>query len=55
MFKIGISFGRNDLNLEGHSQMGFSSRTIKNYNKPIDVQSAELQAVENEPHPSGEE
>ena len=55
MFKIGISVGRNDLNLEGHFQMGFSSKTIKNYNKPIDVQSAELQPVENEPHPSGEE
>ena len=55
MFKIGISVGRNDLNLEGHFQMGFSSKTIKNYNKPIDVQSAELQPVENEPHPSGED
>ena len=26
MFKIGISVGRNDLNLEGHFQMGFSSK-----------------------------
>ncbi len=35
--------------------MGFSSETIKNYNKPIDVQSSELQPVENEPHPGGDE
>jgi hypothetical protein len=31
MFKLGISFGRNDLNLEGHLQMGYNSKTIKNY------------------------
>ena len=31
MFRIGISVGRNDLNLEGHLQMGYSSKTIKNY------------------------
>ena len=31
MFRLGISFGRNDLNLEGHLQMGYNSRTIKNY------------------------
>ena len=31
MFKFGISFGRNDLNLEGHLQMGYNSKTIKNY------------------------
>ena len=35
MFKFGISFGRNDLNLEGHLQMGYNSKTIKNYG-PID-------------------
>lgn len=35
MFRIGISFGRNDLNLEGHLQMGYNSKTIKNY-KPIE-------------------
>ena len=29
MFKFGVSFGRNDLNLEG--QMGYNSKTIKNY------------------------
>jgi hypothetical protein len=31
MFRLGISFGRNDLNLEDHLQMGYSSKTIKNY------------------------
>ena len=46
MFRFGISFGRNDLNLEGHIQMGYNSKTIKNYscveqlkdNKVIDEQ-----------------
>ena len=31
IFRLGISFGRNDLNLEGHLQMGYNSKTIKNY------------------------
>ena len=31
MFRFGVSFGRNDLNLEGHLQMGYNSKTIKNY------------------------
>ena len=31
MFRFGISFGRNDLNLEGHILMGYNSKTIKNY------------------------
>ena len=31
MFKFGVSFGRNDLNLEGYLQMGYNSKTIKNY------------------------
>ena len=35
MFRLGISFGRNDFNLEGHLQVGFNSKTIKNY-KPVD-------------------
>ena len=35
MFRIGISVGRNDLNLEGHLQMGYTSKTIKNY-KPTE-------------------
>ena len=31
MFRIGISAGRNDLNLEGHVQVGYCSKTVKNY------------------------
>ena len=31
MFCLGISFGRNDLNLEGHLQAGYASKTVKNY------------------------
>ena len=31
MFRVGLSVGRNDLNLEGHLQMGYSSKTVKNY------------------------
>ena len=31
MFRLGISVGRNDLNLEGHLQMGYNSKTLKNY------------------------
>jgi hypothetical protein len=46
MFKIGISFGRNDLNLEGHLQMGYNSKAIKNYDQIITV---EPQPAEDEP------
>lgn len=38
MFRFGISFGRNDLNLEGHLQMGYNSKTIKDYG-PIEKHS----------------
>ena len=38
MFRIGISIGRNDLNVEGHLQMGYNRKTIKNYNKPVETQ-----------------
>ena len=31
MFRLGVSFGHNDLNLEGRIQMGYNSKTIKNY------------------------
>jgi hypothetical protein len=31
MFRIGISAGRNDLNLEAHVQVGYCSKTVKNY------------------------
>ena len=43
MFRVGISVGRNDLNVEGHLQMGYSSKTIKNYNKPFETQSFQPQ------------
>ena len=44
MFRVGISVGRNDLNLEGHLQMGYSSKTVKNYKpnenyKPVEDES----------------
>ena len=54
MFRIGISVGRNDLNVEGHLQMGYNSKTIKNYNKPIETQPVQPQPIQNEP-PNGEE
>ena len=31
VFRIGISAGRNDLNLEGHFQLGYHGKTVKNY------------------------
>ena len=34
MPKFGISVGRNDLNLEGHFQVVYHGKTVKNY-KPI--------------------
>ena len=51
MFRIGISVGRNDLNVEGHLQMGYNSKTIKNYNKPVETQPVQPQ----EELPNGEE
>jgi hypothetical protein len=44
MFRIGISFGRNDLNLEGHLQMDYNSKTVKNY-APIENMHA-LKSIE---------
>ena len=56
MFRIGISIGRNDLNVEGHLQMGYSSKTIKNYNKPVETQLVETHPVQSrEEPPNGEE
>ena len=52
MFRIGISVGRNDRNVEGHLQMGYNnSKTIKNYNKPVETQPVQPQ----EEPPNGEE
>ena len=31
MFRFGMSFGRNDLNLEGHLQIGYNSKSVKSY------------------------
>ena len=35
MYKFGLSVGRNDLTLEGYVQIGYVSKTIKNYSKPM--------------------
>ena len=53
-FRTGVSVGRNNLNVEGHLQMGYNSKTIKNYDKPIETQLVETQPIQNEP-PNGEE
>ena len=42
MFRIGISVARNDLNV-GHLQMGYNSKTIKNYNKSVETQPVQPQ------------
>ena len=55
MFRIGISIGRNDLNVEGHLQMGYNSKTIKNYNKPVETQPVQTQLDETHPVQSREE
>jgi hypothetical protein len=46
MFRIGISAGRNDLNLEGHVQVGYCSRTVKNYN-PIENRKPQEDSIQN--------
>ena len=48
-FRIGISVGCNDLNLEGHLQMGYSDKTIKNYT-PIENAPQENNSAGNEEH-----
>ena len=55
MFRIGISLGRNDLNVEGHLQMGYNSKTIKNYNKPVEIQPVQTQVTQVESPNSEEE
>ena len=55
MFRIGISIDQNDLNVEGHLQMGYNSKTIKTYNKPVEAQPDETQLVETQPIQSREE
>ena len=46
MFRIGVSAGRNDLNLEGHVQVGYCSKTVKNYNPIEKTQENSIQNVE---------
>ena len=55
IFRIGLSIGRNDLNVEGHLQMSYNSKTIKNYNKPIETQPVKTQLVETQPVQTREE
>ena len=55
MFGIGISVGCNDLNVEGHLQMGYNSKTTKNYDKPIEIQRVQIQLTQEEPPNSEEE
>ena len=43
MLRIGIRVGRNDLNVEGHLQMGYSSKTIKTYSTPVETQPVRTQ------------
>jgi len=45
MLKIGVSVGRNDLNLEGNVQMGYTSKTLKNY-KPIEEPNETTKRIE---------
>ena len=54
MFRKGLGIGRNDLNVEGHLQMGYNNKTTKNYNKPIETQPVQTQITQEEP-PNGEE
>ena len=46
MFRIGISVGRNDLNLEAHVQVGYCSKTIKNYESTEKPQESSVQNAE---------
>lgn len=48
MFRFGIIFGRNDLNLEGHLQIGYNSKTIKNY-KPVENEMNALMSDDSKP------
>jgi hypothetical protein len=46
MFRIGISAGQNYLNFEGHVQVGYRSKTVKNYNPVEKNQENSIQNVE---------
>ena len=55
MFTVGISVGRNNLNLKGHLQMGYNSKTIKNTKllkaienyQPVDAQNETAESIQN--------
>ena len=47
MFRFGISFGRNDLNLQGHLQAGYTSETIKNYGPAAVKPTADNRGIRN--------
>ena len=55
MFRIGISVGRNDLNVEGHIQAGYSSKTIKNYKAIENVPTNDEHCIQNDSIQSVEE
>jgi hypothetical protein len=46
MFRIGISAGRNDLNLEAHVQVGYCSKTVKNYESIEKSQESSAKLIE---------
>ena len=48
MFRFGMSFGRNDLNLEGHLQIGYNSKSVKSY-KPVENEMNALVSDDSEP------
>ena len=51
MLKIGISVGRNDLTLEGHFQLGYHGKTIKNLRmKPLNSIRSKIQLSERRSH-----
>ena len=45
MFRIGISVGRNNVTLEGHFQLGYHGKTIKNYT-PVENHSPSIEVKE---------
>jgi hypothetical protein len=46
MFRIGMSAGRNDLNREVHVQVGYCSKTIKNYESTEIPQESSVEFIE---------
>ena len=46
MFRFGMVAGRNDLNLEGHVQVGYCSKTVKKYSPIERSQESSVQNTE---------